>query len=552
MILPALALLVSATPLYAADSAPSETASSCSQYAGLLHRLAGCMRDSIDYTARYYFHHFGGLVADAIGAFATLAIIIYGVMLAWGLVEKVGRDTMVLLIKIAAVFYFVANSAFIFDTLTKAVDGAAYAVVSFTPPSSVTMDASGTTGAQTVCMNAMIDSMARVNEDKKAIAPWLGVDCLLDTVIGIKKVDAPGAKGVTPPVFDGTWFNPKFDNPDPAKTNPGVSRGLVFFFTSNMQTSVMGMVLAVAGLVFTFGLLMLVVRAFFIYMMGYIGLAFLTVISPLIIPLVMLQQTKQYFDKWVKLLFTFSMQPVLSLVFIIFMLTAIDLATISGSYSLVYRIAGDESRKTNFDLNQYLTVLRTPDGKPDPDQAKPADTSRPIISREDVAFLKVKAENKNAPSQSSTDQGGVTPGADNSSCVKRFIDKDPNGPLVKTCGTAYDISTRMNRVNWLLMAKARLPLVTMMDGSSPPDDAALQRQMSNEVLAALLFACLVVFVLNGLTKLIPTMLIDVLGDVGQTPNLFSTAGSAGSGFGGLGNKVSGFASSAKSMVTGRK
>lgn len=554
MLLPLLVMLFLASPVYAADDpatgpAPAQQSITCSQYAGLLHRLAGCMRDAVDYTAGFYFYRFGDLVTDAIGAFLTLTVIIYGVLLAWGLVENVGRDTLVLLIKISAVFYFVANSQLIFDTITEATDGAAFAVVTYTPPSSVTLDAQGTTTAQVTCMNQLLNKMATINPDKRAIAPWLAVDCLLDTVVGIKGL--ADTTSAPPPLFDGPWFNEKYENPDPTKSNPGLARGLIFFLTSSIQTSVMGAVLAVAGFVFIFGLLAVIIRAFFIYMMGYIGLAFLVVVSPLIIPLVLVQQTKQYFDKWVKLLFSFALQPVLSLVFVIFMLTAVDLATFSGSYSMVYRIAGDKSRATNFDLNYYLTALRDPTSGALVDQTNPPAGSIPIISEKDVAALNVKAANASSTTALSTDKGGVASGMLNSPCTESDIKKDTTGIVAATCNTAYGMGVRLDKINWLLMAKARTPVVKMPDGSIPPDDAALQKQIANEVIASVIFACLVVFVLNGLTKLIPTLLVDVIGDVGQTPNLFNAAGGISGGFGGIGDKLSKFADTARSKITGK-
>lgn len=542
----ALALLAFVTAVPVAVMAANTPPSTCEQYAGLLYRLSGCMRDSINATASIFFSQFSTKLADAIGAFFTLAVIVYGIMLAWGLVEKVGRDTMVLLIKLSAVLYFVSNSQMMFDTITEAMDTAAYAVVKYTPPSSLVLDASGTTLTQTTCVQGMFDKMAS-NPEKIAITPWLGVDCLLDTVIGIKKV----RENEPPPVFDGSWFNPKFDNPDPTKTNPGMARGMVFFFTSGMQTSVMGVVMAVAGFVFIFGLVMLIIRSFMIYVMGYIGLAFMIAISPLIIPLILMPQTKQYFDKWVKLLFSFSLQPVLSLVFVIFMLTALDLAAFSGSYSMVYRISGDASRSANFDLNGYLTAWRNPDtGAKDPNQEenKHDPKSKQIISREDVAFIQVKADNASGPTEQFKDQGGTHPNQANSVCTKSLIKEYPE--LKKMCDTVYNIGARMDKVNWLLMAKARTPAVKMPDGSTPPDDAALQKQISNEVISSVIFACLVVFVLNGLTKLVPTMLIDVLGDVGQTPDLFTAASGMGGGIGGLSGKLSDFAKTAKKKITG--
>jgi type IV secretory pathway VirB6-like protein len=515
------------------------TVAECKEYAGLTHRIAGCLRKTLDSAAAEFFLQFGDLLTVSIGAALTLAMIVYGILLAFGMVEKLGRDTFILLMKMAAVITFTSNGQLIYDSITNAMDGASAAVVSYTPPSSTAVDASGTKIDQTTCINKMLDDINNADKSQPIIAPWLGVDCLLDTVIGIKK---PLKVGDPAPIFDGSWFNPKLDDANPIKSNQGMSRGLIFLFFSSMESSIVGVVLAIIGFIFILGLLALVVKIFFIYMMGYMGIAFLVIISPLIIPLLLFHQTKQYFDKWTKLLVSFALQPVIMLVFLIFTLTAVDLATFSGKYSIMYRIAGEKSRAANFDLNEYLTVLRTSGGAIDAANP-PADTSVPIVSKKTRELVQIKGDNPTPAPQDSKDVGSIAHNLVFSKCTEKAIKADTTGELKRVCSLYYPVAAKVQSIDWLLMAKARDPAVKMPDGSNPPSDEKLKQQMVNEVMAAAFFCAVVVFVMGGLVQMVPNVAHNLMGDMGQSPNI------AGVQMNSMGGGAGAFASQFKSKVS---
>ena len=82
----------------------------CGNYVGLTNRIAGCIRETVDAAADRFFTGFYPIVQSAIGAVMTLAVIIYGILLSYGMVEKLGRDTMVLVIKLACVVAFTTSS----------------------------------------------------------------------------------------------------------------------------------------------------------------------------------------------------------------------------------------------------------------------------------------------------------------------------------------------------------------------------------------------------------------------------------------------------------
>ena len=506
----------------AAASVPVQPPATCDGYVGLMHHMAGCIRDTIAQSADKFFDDVYPALRAAIAGILTLAVVVYGVMLSMGMVEKLGRDTFVLLLKIAAISFFVTSSPFTYTTIIGAMDGASAAVVSYTPPSGPA-DNAGSDYNQSVCMKNMIEAQGNADPSKPVITPWLAIDCLIDSVIGIKILPKAGG----PAVGDEKWFNTALDSADPTKSSQGLARGLIFFFFSSLQTSILGAVLALVAFFFVYGLLWLIVRVFFGYIAGYMGVALLVILSPLFIPLILFRDTKQYFDKWVKLLIGFTMQPILMLVFVIFSITAVDFAAFSGNYSIVYRIAGDASRTTPFSLNEYLTKQRNASGGEDT-SSPPCETCGPIVATKDKPLAAVKAAPKDAdkdtkPPIESKDKGGVVDDLNYSACTDKNMKADKSGALKKFCDAQYTIRLQLKNIDWDKMAAARTPAVSADGGATPG------QQIAREVLSAVFFCCMVVFILNGMLVVVTSIILDLVGDSVQSPDL-NTA--FGSGFGG--------------------
>lgn len=530
-----------ASPAPAAAIAPP---SSCDGYVGLTHHIAGCIRDTISKSADRFFTRIYPAFESAIGAVLTLAVLIYGVMLSFGLVEKVGRDTFVLLLKIAAILFFVTNSPWVFKTVLGAMDAAAGAVVSYAPPSGAA-DNVGSDYSQSVCMKTMVEEQAKADKSKPIITPWLGIDCLIDSVIGIRI--PPDATATA--AGSQTWFNTTLENADPTKPNRGLTRGLAYFFYSSLQSSVLGVLLSIVGFFFIYGLLSLIVRTFFGYIAGYVGVAVIVILSPLFIPMVLFKETRQYFEKWARLLIGFSLQPVIMLVFVIFSLTAVDLAAFSGSYSIVYQIAGDASRTAPFSLNDYLTTQRDAAGNPDTSDP-PCDTCGPIVATKDRSLAQVKAAPKEADIDTrapvgSRDVGGVVDNIAFSACTPENIAADEANPetthaLKRYCDAHYDIRLPLNNIDWDKLAAAHKPAFTAPQaGTTQAQQAALQ------VFASVVFCCIVVFILNGVLAIVPAIALDLVGDIAQSPDINSIFS------GTLGGSRSGQTNSAISGLAGR-
>lgn len=516
------------TPTRAAD----EMATTCNQYyAGITNRIAGCVRDSLAKAAENYFDTGDGFYAGlqlAIQAVMTISVAVFGCMAAFGMLEKPGRDSLMLLIKLACVAYFVTASDTNYQMVIRMMDGSARAVLQMVPRTGQA-DNSGTKFDQITCFN----NLNRATEDldgeesdyspyMQTASPWLAFDCLLDSVIGIKPKDLSktGLNGI----------NQAFRN----ATNTGeqgLARGLFNFFFASFQSSVMGAMLAIIGFVFVWSMINMIVKALFVYLAGYIGVTMMMIVGPLFIPLILFQATRSYFDKWIKLVFSFALQPIIILAFIVFSIAAVDLAMFSGSYSVMYRIAGDASRETGFSLNAYLTQIREI-----PNSDPPATGA--ILRKSAWTVFEQKALQPNVKAPVFDETKGALGVLGNSKCLDHLMKADPE--LAAICSQSFPLQINKDEIDWTLLAAVRTPPVEL-DQQEKDDGLDIGGKLAREIMAAMLFAGIVVYVMNELLTVVPAIAYDMFGDYGQSANLAQMSDSPG------GQKVGG---GIKSMMKG--
>ena len=238
----------------------------------------------------------------------------------------------------------------------------------------------------------------------------------------------------------------------------------------------------------------MIIKSLFTYIAGYIGLVFMMIVAPLFIPLSLFRATKDYFDKWAKLCISFALQPVLILLFISLAVTAIDLSLFSSNYSVMYRIAGEESRKQGFNLNTYLT------------------TNEAIKSEAMTAlWLKGNTEQKmNFDNDTVQNVRNSVTNVARGRCARSEI----NAEGKEECADNVPLRGFRDTLDWEKLAEIRKPEVQLSEGAENK-----AQQLSREVLAAVIFCGVVVFVMNRLMAAIPHVIVDLVGDFGQTPNL---------------------------------
>ncbi len=486
MLLAAVFVLGAFTPDALAQDV-STAAGKCKNYPGLTNKIAACIRLTLVDVSGIFFDGFYKLIQSAVAAFVTFAVSIYGVLVAMGMLEKPGRDAMVFLLKLSLVTYFTMNVHQIYDWNMALMDTAGEAVVSFIPQSGSITDEGDY--SQLVCLQKMHQkASATPQEGNPIVGPWLAMDCLVDSVIGLKKENV---KELTSAGAD-EWKNQKL-------AGEGMARGLVRFFFSSFQSSAMGIMIAVIGFVFIYGLIFLIIKALLTYLGGYLAVTFLLIFAPLFIPLILFRVTKEYFDKWLRLLISVTMQPVIMLIFITFSVVAIDLAIFSGNFSVMYKIAGEASRANGFNLNRYLD-------------------DHQVVLQKTEDLVRIKNEHQ------SQGCGPLTPdpNAGDSPTIRTFI----NPKLSQNGGAGasdncrdYPIQFWHDSIDWEALANARNPAVQAEAG------ATVAQQISREVFSALILAGILVFMMQNLLRIVPVISNDLLGDFGVSPNLAAQFGS---------------------------
>jgi hypothetical protein len=172
---------------------------------------------------------------------------------------------------------------------------------------------------------------------------------------------------------------------------------------------------------------------------------------------------------------------------------AIDLAMFTGDYSVMYRIAGDASRQKGFNLNKYLE-------------------EKSISTKVPAAPVQVRTGRSSLEKLEKT-VGSVFNDSTWVDCSKKAMDADPKAKAA--CSQSYPVQVWRDSIDWKKLAEVRTPAVTPSGADVTPG-----QQISREVIAALLFAAVVVFIMNGLMRVVPNLVNDLLGDSFQSPNLF--------------------------------
>ena len=535
-----------ATPTPAQPQA-QQNVRSCSSYVGLTNRVVMCMRDTVGKAAAVYFGKdtnndgkpdsgFFPLVSRAVTAFLTLTVIVYGVMAAYGMLEKPGRDIMLLMVKMSLVAGFVVQANWLYDTSLRIMDNAGSAVVQFAPSTGEIVDGMGADRLECIknmksASNIRLEGANGGPSQPNYAAAWVGMDCIIDTVIGIKV--APDAND--PQALNGGALSKNLQDLTQNKKSgdqQGMARGLINFFFSSMQSSVFGVILAIVGFVFLYTLVWVIIKALFVYLAGYIGIAFMMIIAPIFIPLVLFRVTSEYFKKWVKLCIAFVMQPVIILAFITFAVSAIDLAVFTGDYSVMYRIAGDASRQQGFNVNKYITeqkiVAPTPTVvagvRTSPESPELINTGKVGEARRAITGLFGNvSQSKCGQMLQQLDKGSV--------------DGKSADQIRSECSSA-PIRWWRSQIDWKAMAAARksppVPDTGVEEGDEKSMTAADRqgRTIAREVMAAIMFATIAMLCINGLLTIIPAVINDLVGESFQSPNLFSEVGRQGGSAGG--------------------
>ncbi|MDX2074548.1 MAG: type IV secretion system protein [Alphaproteobacteria bacterium] len=270
---------------------PNEVLNNRQKY-GLVKRIVYCVQGLVipaAYQIMYYFSV--NYIAGTVAAAMTLAVLFWGWLMAVGKNSAPTRDAFVVALKIGGVsfFTFVLGQSYIwpqglFPVLIQIIDQMSGIVTSYV----------GYSTTMRCAANYAPTDM------------WGKVDCAINTLVG-------------------SVFNPSL-----------LLSGLLGFFVCAFVSGTIGVFIALVGFSILSTLIFAILRAAYITITAYIAIAVMAIISPIFITCILFSVTRAYFEKWLKLLIGFMLQPIFLFAYLAMMLAAFDTVVYDGPYS-IYR-----------------------------------------------------------------------------------------------------------------------------------------------------------------------------------------------------------------------
>ncbi len=278
---------------------------------GLLARIVPCITNTMEKSTTKLATSISAYLWPITSAFVVFVIIVYGIKIMSP--EGNPKKTAIpLLIKIAFVLLFVQN----FGGFTPAVHGGIKEVVDILANaldiSSQCPDSGGGGGG---------GGAAASGADKV----WKQMDCILGKLFGFKGKDANAT--LIASIFGlaaGFFF--------------GGSFGLIAFM------GIFGVLISVVTFVF---------RGVFAFLNGFMLGCFAVIISPIFIPLILIQAPRQYFENWLKLLFGAFLLPLLVCGYCIFALSIYNKVLFEGDKAEAIKKTMEKS------FSESITGMRT-------------------------------------------------------------------------------------------------------------------------------------------------------------------------------------------------
>lgn len=253
---------------------------------GLTEHVVECFRGSLIPAAVELCETIYNAVAAAISAMVILSIAILGFKISAGMSRQVGGEVATLAIKIGGVAFFAAEFSNWIPRIFEVMDGLLEIVTA-------------------VLLQAMVLDGCPDSENL-----WTRVDCVMGAYFGF---------GLLTGLFSGIMglvigMGTSATDLGGLAFVGGISAGMSFFFS--------------------------VARAVYGYLVAHVAITFLCAVSPLFVPMILLEGTKQYFNKWLQAIFSYMLQPVFLFGFVALSITAVDRAVFTGEASMSSTLFG--------------------------------------------------------------------------------------------------------------------------------------------------------------------------------------------------------------------
>ena len=274
----------------------------CQQFSGLTAKFVRC----IQYTVMWALHNYLGVYisyfVSTVNAMMMLATVLYGFFVLTGRAQPAGREAVILLLKIGFIIWLINLSNFngLLPYLFGSIDWMIALVTNYTA----------------VQLSPQCPYSPYI---------WYRIDCALHLLIG--------------GIFGGS-----------------IATGLVGFLLAMLFSKGVGMLIFIFGATILISTLQTILHAVFILISAYIALALLTLLAPIMIPLILFRATKAYFEKWIRMIIGVMLQPIFLFAYLAMFLIALEVSIFTGPYSVYRSIACDGNivEKRGFSIGGYV------------------------------------------------------------------------------------------------------------------------------------------------------------------------------------------------------
>jgi hypothetical protein len=291
---------------------------------GLTKRIIICVKETILYVVAKpdpagnpgFLIALSDLMATTVSVMITLAIVLWGMLMATGKTTAPVRDLSVLLMKIGAVLMFSWNFNGWFPLMLDAMEHLLGIVSSY------------------ALQNPALNCSNMTTDPWLPMSVWERIDCTLQTLIG----------GILPyDLATGQMIG--------ANT---VRYGIAAFLVVSLFSGAVGIFIALLGFWLILQFLLTVARAVYIFICSYLAFSLMVLISPFFVPLILFRVTKAYFEKWLKITMGFILQPIFLFAYLAMLLAVFDTVVFTGPRSLYRAIAGQHVSEPGFKLGEKL------------------------------------------------------------------------------------------------------------------------------------------------------------------------------------------------------
>ncbi len=266
---------------------------------GLTYTVVTCVKNTVRAALENMMPFYTEYAKGILGAVLTIAVMIFGIRLALGGVQRPSAESFVLLFKVALISLFISDFGGFYDDIFEAIEQMMYLMT--TP----------------LIDSSMAASCPMPQTEDVSILLWARVDCLLGALIGFGTVSGG--------LFSGVGI---------------IIQGALGSSFDNALFGSIGPMLIVIGLTMFTGIIFAFFRSVYMVLNAYVALAFMLMISPLIMLSILFRKTMRFFQAWMMLTISLVLQPVLVFAFLTFYILTLDKAIYEKPYSLIASISG--------------------------------------------------------------------------------------------------------------------------------------------------------------------------------------------------------------------